>query len=157
MGLAYCIQTLKTVSRENGLSVTTSAPLKMAAMDLFPKTIASLNSYRNARITTTLNLLTLHILYNSSHWQLRILAPLKTVTGGPLTLSPSPPPPPPNHATAKHHIIAQLLIESFNHKYMVDNFNIFHLVDKGQNFDTIWKNTIKQIHTFQFLEPISFK
>ena len=73
----------------------------MVTMDSFPKTIASLNSYRNARITTTLNLLTswtlhglrvapsvkderqmglhvgqnLHILYNISHWQLRILSP----------------------------------------------------------------------------------
>ena len=47
-------------------------------MDSFPKTIASLNSFRNARIATILNLLTnwpLHTLYNISHWQLRILVP----------------------------------------------------------------------------------
>ena len=43
-------------------------------MDSFPKTTASLNSYRNARITTTfLTSWTLHILYDISHWQLRIL------------------------------------------------------------------------------------
>ena len=68
-------------------------------MDSFPKTIASLNSYRNDRITTTLNLSTnstLHILYNISHWQLRILAPpldfsapKKIVTGGTAPLPPT--------------------------------------------------------------------
>ena len=50
----------------------------MVSMDSFPKIIASMNSYRNARITTTLNLLTswtLHILQDISHWQLQILGP----------------------------------------------------------------------------------
>ena len=119
VGLAYCIQKLKTVSCENGfvkydfqqltLILGFCAPKKMVTMNSFPKTIASLNSYRNAIITNTLNLLTswiLHILYNISHWQLWILAPpsdfsarKRIVTGGPLP--PCPPPPPGHHATGK--------------------------------------------------------
>ena len=59
-GLAYCIQALLLYRSKMGLPITTfsnsrsfqaSAPLKMVTMDLFPKTIARLNSYRNARIT----------------------------------------------------------------------------------------------------------
>ena len=76
--------------------------LKMVTMDSFLKTIASLNSYRNARITTTLNLLinwTLHILYNISCWHLRILAPLDF--GAPKKLSLGALAPlPGHHATA---------------------------------------------------------
>ena len=73
-------------------------------MDSLPKAIVSLDSYRNARITTTLNLLTswtLHILQDISHWQLRILAPpldfsapKKSSLGGPVA-----PLPPSHHAT----------------------------------------------------------
>ena len=71
-------------------------------MGSFPKIIASLNSYRNARITATLNLLTswtLHILYNISHWQLRILEPPldfsapKKLSLGALPHPPTPRPP----------------------------------------------------------------
>ena len=71
-------------------------------MDSFPKIIiASLNSYRNSRITTTLNLLTswtLHILYNISHWQLRILAPpLDFSAPKKLSLGGATAPRPPRH------------------------------------------------------------
>ena len=71
----------------------------MVTMDSFPKPFASLNSYRNARITTTLSLLTswtLHILYNISHWQLRILAPhLDFNSPKKLSLGATAPLPPP--------------------------------------------------------------
>ena len=81
---------LSITTFSNSCSFQASAPLKILRMDSFPKTIASLNSYRNARITTTLNLLTswtLHILYNISHWQLRILASPPSAFSAPKKLS----------------------------------------------------------------------
>ena len=69
-------------------------------MVLFPKAVASLNSYRNARITTTLNLLTSWTLqYFVRYFTLAIAnfsAPKKLSLGGPCH-PPRHPPPPPGH------------------------------------------------------------
>ena len=51
--LLYCTKMgLSIMTFSKSRSFWASAPIKMVTMDLFPQTIADLNSYRNARITT---------------------------------------------------------------------------------------------------------
>ena len=119
LGLLYTIAF--TVSRENGFVnydfqeltlILGFCPLKMVTMDLFPKTIAYLNSYRNARITTIFESVDkLDYTYFVQYFTLVITnfnAPLDFSAPKKLSLegdwSPYPPPSS-HHATDFHYIL----------------------------------------------------